>query len=223
MRVLLIQTAKGLFSSSGGYKANNALLRYLASNGHRVRQLCYSHSGEIESYTQARRSHGEPNTRLGTKVLHIRSEDGQPGVDVKVHELCMDDGVEVVALDSDSFDAAKLPPCVNQEDLWRDIKVLIVPSLWCEAWGMVVVEAHLRGIPVVSSDAGALPEAMLGLDYIIPVNRISGERDESGGYIIPEQRIKPWAEVIARLMESRAEYEKVSVHVRNTTKRWLEK
>lgn len=116
----------------------------------------------------------------------------------------------------------KLPPCVNQEDLWRDIKVLIVPSLWCEAWGMVVVEAHLRGIPVVSSDAGALPEAMLGLDYIIPVNRISGERDESGGYIIPEQRIKPWAEVIARLMESRAEYEKVSVHVRNTTKRWLE-
>lgn len=106
MRVLLIQTAKGLFSSSGGYKANNALLRYLASSGHRVRQLCYSHSGEIESYMQARNSRGEPNTRLGIKVLHIRSGDGQPGVDVKVHELCMDDGVEVVALDSDSFDAA---------------------------------------------------------------------------------------------------------------------
>jgi hypothetical protein len=59
-------------------------------------------------------------------------------------------------------------PCTDMEEAWRDIKVLIVPSLWFEAWGIVVIEAHLRGIPVIASDAGALTEAMLGLDYIVP-------------------------------------------------------
>jgi glycosyltransferase involved in cell wall biosynthesis len=72
------------------------------------------------------------------------------------------------------------------EEAWRDIKVLLVPSIWLEAWGIVVIEAHLRGIPVISSNAGALPEAMLGLDYIVPVNPIKGERDKTGAYIVPD-------------------------------------
>ncbi|KAF9766447.1 hypothetical protein IL306_001161 [Fusarium sp. DS 682] len=113
------------------------------------------------------------------------------------------------------------PSCVNQEDLWHDVKVLVVPSLWCEAWGMVVVEAHLRGIPVVSSNAGALPESMLGLDYIIPVNPISGKRDESGAYIISEQDIEPWVKVVTKLMQDKSKYEEVSMTVRNATKQWL--
>ncbi|KAJ4035086.1 hypothetical protein NW753_012282 [Fusarium oxysporum] len=106
MRAFLIQTAKGLFSSSGGYKANNALLRYLSSRGHRVRQLCYSYRGEVEHYMQTLNSSGDYDPRLDTRVLHMRLEDGKPGIDVKVHEICMDDGVETLALDSEAFDAA---------------------------------------------------------------------------------------------------------------------
>lgn len=105
MRVFLIQTAKGLCSSSGGYKANNALLRYLSSRGHRVRQLCYSYRGEVEHYMQNMNSSGEHDPRVCTTVLHMRLEDGKPGIDVKVQELCMDDGVEALALDSEAFDA----------------------------------------------------------------------------------------------------------------------
>jgi hypothetical protein len=106
MRVFLVQTARGLFSSSGGYKSNHALLRYLASNGHRVRQLCYSHSGEIESFLQTRTKSGQLDPQLRTKALHIRSKDGQAGVNVKVNELCIDDGVEAVSIDSEAFDEA---------------------------------------------------------------------------------------------------------------------
>jgi glycosyltransferase involved in cell wall biosynthesis len=87
---------------------------------------------------------------------------------------------------------------------------------------MVVVEAHLRGIPVVSSDAGALPESMLGLDYIIPVTHVSGERDGLGVYTIPQQDIRPWVKVVTKLMEDRSEYERVSMNVRNVTKKWLQ-
>lgn len=107
------------------------------------------------------------------------------------------------------------------EEAWRDIKVLLVPSLWFEAWGIVVIEAHLRGIPVISSDAGALPEAMLGLDYIVPVHPIEGTRDEKGTYIVPEQDITPWVKTVNKLMSDRYEYEKLSMKVRSTTERWL--
>lgn len=86
---------------------------------------------------------------------------------------------------------------------------------------MVVVEAHLRGIPVVSSNSGALSESMIGLDYIIPVNPISGERDESGRYTVPKQDVGPWVKTITKLMQDRSEYERVSATVRDTTKKWL--
>jgi glycosyltransferase involved in cell wall biosynthesis len=107
------------------------------------------------------------------------------------------------------------------EVAWQDIKVLLVPSLWFEAWGIVVVEAHLRGIPVISSDAGALSESMLNLEYMVPVNRIRGERDEEGNYTIPEQNVQPWVETLNKLMSDRAEYKRVSDKVRTTTEQWL--
>jgi glycosyltransferase involved in cell wall biosynthesis len=107
------------------------------------------------------------------------------------------------------------------EEAWRDIKVLLVPSLWFEAWGIVLIEAHLRGIPVISSDAGALQETMLGLKYIVPVNPIIGDRNEKGTYIIPDQDIDPWIEILNKLMTDKSEYEELSAKVRNTREQWL--
>lgn len=34
------------------------------------------------------------------------------------------------------------------------VHLVLAPSLWLEAWGMVVTEALLRGLPAVVSDAG---------------------------------------------------------------------
>jgi glycosyltransferase involved in cell wall biosynthesis len=113
------------------------------------------------------------------------------------------------------------PACRDMEEAWRNIKVLLVPSLWFEAWGIVLIEAHLRGIPVISSDAGALPEAMLGLKYIVPVNPIKGDRDDKGAYIVPEQDIEPWVEIVDKLMNDKLEYEELSMQVRSTTEQWL--
>jgi glycosyltransferase involved in cell wall biosynthesis len=110
---------------------------------------------------------------------------------------------------------------MDMEAAWQDIKVLLVPSLWFEAWGIVVIEAHLRGIPVISSDAGALSESMLGCEYIVLVNHIRGERDEKGNYTIPEQNVQPWVETLNKLMSDRDEYERVSNKVRSTTEEWL--
>jgi len=113
------------------------------------------------------------------------------------------------------------PTCTDMEEAWRDIKVLLVPSVWFEAWGIVVVEAHLRGIPVIASNAGALPETMLGLDYIVRVNTIDGKRDEKEVYIVPEQDIGPWVKTLNKLMNDKSEYEKLSRKVRDTTVQWV--
>jgi glycosyltransferase involved in cell wall biosynthesis len=107
------------------------------------------------------------------------------------------------------------------DEVWRDIKVLLVPSLWFEAWGIVLIEAHLRGIPVIASDAGALPETMRGLKYTVPVNPIGGSRNEKGSYIVPKQDIEPWVEIVCKLMNDKVEYEELSTKVRNTTEQWL--
>lgn len=107
------------------------------------------------------------------------------------------------------------------EEAWRDIKVLLVPSIWFEAWGIVVVEAHLRGIPVISSDAGALPEAMLGLDHIVPVNAVDGKRDGNGKYVTGKQDIRPWVKALSTLISDQYEYERLSMRVRHTTEQWL--
>lgn len=114
------------------------------------------------------------------------------------------------------------PSCTDMNEAWRAIKVLLVPSVWYEAWGIVVIEAHLRGIPVVCSDAGALPEAMRGLAHTIPVKAIDGKRDSSGVYVVPKQDIEPWVRTLNELMSNKTSYEKLAMEVRNKTVQWLE-
>lgn len=107
------------------------------------------------------------------------------------------------------------------DEAWQTMKVLLVPSVWYEAWGIVVIEAHLRGIPVICSNAGALPEAMRGLEYIIPVDTIKGDRDANGIYVVPEQDIELWAKTLNELMSDRVLYEKLSSEVHEKTEQWL--
>jgi hypothetical protein len=48
-----------------------------------------------------------------------------------------------------------LPPQRDVEAVLRGCVALLAPSLWLEAWGMVVTEALLRGLPALVSDLGA--------------------------------------------------------------------
>jgi hypothetical protein len=106
MRVFLVQTARGLFSSSGGYKANICLLRYLASQGHSVRQLCYFHENEVEDYIRRMAQAQGSEFYVHRRVLHLRGENIAPGANVAVVQLKMEDGVEIVALKEEAFDVA---------------------------------------------------------------------------------------------------------------------
>ncbi len=59
-----------------------------------------------------------------------------------------------------------LDPVDNVDDILRRTRVLLVPSLWAEARSRMVVESMLRGVPVIASNVGGIPEAKLGVDYL---------------------------------------------------------
>jgi len=101
------------------------------------------------------------------------------------------------------------------EAILRQTKILLMPALWYEGFGLVVMEAMLRGVPVLASDMGSLVEAKAGTNYVLPVRPVETYRtvfDENRMPvpIVPEQNIEPWAKALEELMEDAALYRRES-------------
>lgn len=90
-----------------------------------------------------------------------------------------------------------VPPADDLDELLRETRVLLVPSVIPETFGNVVVEAMLRGIPVLAAEIGGLPEAKLGVPYLLPVRPAE---PHDGGFRVPEQDVEPWAAALAELL-----------------------
>ena len=109
----------------------------------------------------------------------------------------------------------------NVDDIYSQTRVLLVPSLWDEGFGVVCVEAMLRGIPVLASDTGGLPEAKLGVDHLLPVHPITQCRHASDSQglrmpVVPKQDIDPWLRALRELLTDRDRYERLSAVSRDT-------
>ncbi len=97
-----------------------------------------------------------------------------------------------------------MDPVDNIDDLLRVSRIVLVPSVWVEARGRIVVEAMSRGIPVLASDVGGLHEAKLGVPYLLRIRPIRRYKPVAGAGMVPvaevpEQDVEPWVEVLARL------------------------
>ncbi len=92
----------------------------------------------------------------------------------------------------------------NIDEALSRARVLLMPSLWYEGFGLIAMEAMLRGVPVIASDSGGLAESKSGTGYVVPVRPITRylpEFDENGmpKAVVPEQDIEPWAEALRTL------------------------
>jgi glycosyltransferase involved in cell wall biosynthesis len=95
-----------------------------------------------------------------------------------------------------------VPATDDIDGIYAQTRVLLVPSLWPEGLSNVVVEAMLRGIPVLCSDVGGLAEAALGVSPLLPVCPIERFRQVAGLPIareVPAQQVDPWAEALVAL------------------------
>jgi glycosyltransferase involved in cell wall biosynthesis len=89
----------------------------------------------------------------------------------------------------------EIRPAVREPaQIYGDARVLLVPSIYPEAWARVVPEAQMSGIPVLASRVGGLPEAVGG----------------GGTLVDPEAGTDVWASALAALWDDEAAYEKQS-------------
>lgn len=97
------------------------------------------------------------------------------------------------------------------EEVLAQARLLLMPSLWYEGFGLIAMEAMLRGLPVISSDSGGLMEAKHGTGYVIPVRpieRYEREFDETHMpvAVAPEQDLEPWKRALGELLTDEAAY-----------------
>ena len=67
------------------------------------------------------------------------------------------------------------------DDLMAEAWAVVVPSVWAEPFGLVALDAIVRGIPVVASDAGGLREIV---DHGV------------SGLLVPRGEAEPLAEAL---------------------------
>ena len=73
----------------------------------------------------------------------------------------------------------------DPREFYAATRLVLMPSLWYESFGLVAAEAMLNGIPVLASNRGALPETIgdAGFLFDIPARYTSGDarRANAGG------------------------------------------
>lgn len=97
------------------------------------------------------------------------------------------------------------------EEVLSGARLLLMPSVWYEGFGLIAMEAMLRGLPVLASDSGGLEEAKRGTGYVVPVRAV--ERYEPvfddthmPRAVVPQQQIEPWAEALRTLLTDEGAY-----------------
>ena len=113
-----------------------------------------------------------------------------------------------------------LPPVDDIGEILRQTRVMLVPSVWAEARSRIVMEAMLRGIPVIASDVGGLKEAKLGVPYLLPVNPVRHYFPTVDAAMvpvpkIPEQDVAPWRKTLTRLVTDEAHWHQISERSRS--------
>jgi glycosyltransferase involved in cell wall biosynthesis len=106
------------------------------------------------------------------------------------------------------------------DEILAQTRLLLMPSRWFEGFGLIVMEAMLRGIPVIASDSGGLVEAKQGTGYVIPTAPAAGYRAEYDERamplpVIPHTDVEPWDSALRELLTDRVAYENESERSRS--------
>jgi glycosyltransferase involved in cell wall biosynthesis len=115
---------------------------------------------------------------------------------------------------------AVLPSCRRIADFLRRSRILLMPSLWYEGFGLTAMEAMLHGTPAITSDAGGLVEAKMGTPFVIhtpPIEQYEPVFDEHAlpKPVIGPVDLEPWVDALRTLLTDHALYDRVSMASRD--------
>jgi glycosyltransferase involved in cell wall biosynthesis len=89
-------------------------------------------------------------------------------------------------------------PIEDIRKVYRETRIVLVPSQAAEGWGRVVSEAQLSGIPVLASRIGGLPESV-----------------GPGGILVdPLADLDEWEQGLAQMWDDAVEYERLAERAR---------
>jgi FkbM family methyltransferase len=113
-----------------------------------------------------------------------------------------------------------LPPVENIDEVLAETRVMLAPSLWAEARSRLILESMTRGVPVLASDVGGLREAMLGVDYLLPVNPVRSYAAAVDDLMVPRaetpaQDIGPWRDALVGLLGDERAYAALAERARS--------
>ena len=122
-------------------------------------------------------------------------------------------GVDVSAMKNLRVTANTADP----REFYGVTKVLLVPSLWNEAWPLVPAEGMLNGIPVLGSNRGGLPEPLgdAGFLFNVPARYTPESRD-----LPTTEEVELWIETIIRLWDDKTFYRQRSEASRTRAEQW---
>ena len=138
------------------------------------------------------------------KGLHVLLEAAQ-GMPAAAHWVIAGVGRqqrELEALAQRLGVPARFAGQVDSAELLRRADVVVVPSLWDEAFGLVAAEAMAAGAAVVVSDAGGLPEVVGEAGVVVPRGDAQALRSELERLLrSPEERARLGAAALRRAAE----------------------
>ncbi|MDB4956496.1 MAG: entF [Myxococcales bacterium] len=95
---------------------------------------------------------------------------------------------------------------------------LLFPTLGWEAFGLIVIEAMLRGVPVLAADLAGLRESSVGAATLLPVRplEIDPTVDATGRrhFTVPAQDVAPWREALRELLSHADRYDRLALEGR---------
>jgi glycosyltransferase involved in cell wall biosynthesis len=101
------------------------------------------------------------------------------------------DGPEARSLERMAPPGVAFSGRIDPEDVAKLIagsRAVLVPSIWHEPAGRVVLEAYASGVPVIANRVGALEELV---------------KDRESGLLVPPRDEQAWSEAIERLLDNR--------------------
>lgn len=107
------------------------------------------------------------------------------------------------------------PTLPRPRDIFTSARIVVVPSMVEEAFGLLAAEAALNGVPALVGPRGALPEAAADPSMVLP---LPAELDE--GSRVPPTAVEPWISAITTLVDDATAYQRAAGLARAAAERF---